>query len=344
MRHQHGFAISIGLNGLRGITPVNTSKIWALVLAGGEGSRLRSLTVTPDGIVVPKQFCSLQGGASLLEQTQWRAEAVTERQRTLTVVAAQHQRWWKEQLRSAARENIIVQSENRGTSAGLLLPLLHIAQRDPKATVFVLPSDHYVRSETVLARALQQAVRLARIDHQHVYLLGYAPEEIDPELGYIVSADRASFIPAGVQQFVEKPSVEIARRLVEFGALWNAFILAASATVLLKLFAERYPSLVERMTRAVIRDASCPQDAPAATALYAELPTLDFSRDVLEGQESLLRVLAVPACGWSDLGTPRRVAETLSRIARPSEPAENAITTAYLSLATQHSRQNHSTL
>ena len=45
---------------------------------------------------------------------------------------------------------------------------------------------------------------------------------------------------------------------------------------------------------------------------------LDFSRDVLEGQESRLRVLTVPACGWSDLGTPRRVADTLSRIAAKS--------------------------
>jgi len=55
---------------------------------------------------------------------------------------------------------------------GLLLSLLHIVRRDPNATVVVLPSDHFVRQEDVLARGLQQAARLARIDHQHVYLLG----------------------------------------------------------------------------------------------------------------------------------------------------------------------------
>ncbi len=37
---------------------------WALVLAAGEGSRLRALTTT-NGVAVPKQFCSLQGGPSL---------------------------------------------------------------------------------------------------------------------------------------------------------------------------------------------------------------------------------------------------------------------------------------
>jgi mannose-1-phosphate guanylyltransferase len=281
---------------------MSASDIWAVVLAGGEGNRLRSLTVTPGGQTVPKQFCSLRGGASLLEETLWRAESVTQWRRMLTVVAA---------------------------------------QRDPNATVIVLPSDHYVRSETVLARALQQAVQLARVDRQHLYLLGLVPEEINSELGYIVPGDHASFEPACVRRFVEKPSFEIARGLVQIGALWNVFILAASVTSLTGLYAERYPKLLEEMSRAVVRDASCPQDAPAANALYPSLPILDFPRDVLEGQESMLRVLAVPACGWSDLGTPRRVAETLRRIAGRSEAAHNSITSAHVSLATQHARQKY---
>jgi len=49
---------------------------WAVVLAAGEGSRLRALTTTSSGIAVPKQFCSLRGGASLLEEALQRAAAV----------------------------------------------------------------------------------------------------------------------------------------------------------------------------------------------------------------------------------------------------------------------------
>ena len=41
---------------------------WVVVLAGGEGSRLRSLTTTAAGMTVPKQFCSLYGGRSLLQE------------------------------------------------------------------------------------------------------------------------------------------------------------------------------------------------------------------------------------------------------------------------------------
>jgi len=39
---------------------------WAIVLAGGDGSRLRSLTTTALG-VVPKQFRSLRGGRDVLD-------------------------------------------------------------------------------------------------------------------------------------------------------------------------------------------------------------------------------------------------------------------------------------
>ena len=130
--------------------------IWALVLAAGEGSRLRALT-THGGVAVPKQFCSLQGGPSLLQEAILRAEAVVPRQRVVTIVAEQHRRWWETSLWSLPKRNVIVQPENRGTANGLLLPLLHIAQRDPEARIVILPSDHYVREEAALARSLRQA-------------------------------------------------------------------------------------------------------------------------------------------------------------------------------------------
>src|SRR5260221_7273806 len=138
----------------RGRVAMSGANVWALILAAGEGSRLRGLTTIPGGLSVPKQFCSLQGGPSLLEETLWRAESVTQRRRMVTVVAAQHRRWWEAPLWSAEPENVIVQPENKGTAPGLLLPLLHIVRRDPNATVVVLPSDHFVRQEDVLARGL----------------------------------------------------------------------------------------------------------------------------------------------------------------------------------------------
>ena len=138
-------------------------------------------------------------------------------------------------------------------------------------------------------------------------------------------------------EFVEKPPMTLARRMIEHGALWNAFILAGAVHAFIALFEQRYPELLVDMRMAVQRDASSPADPVAATDLYARLPDLDFSRHVLEGSESLLRVQPVPSCGWSDLGTPKRVSEALRRLALHDD-AVKFMPSASLSLAAQHAR------
>ena len=49
---------------------------WAVVLAGGDGTRLQSLTRKIAGDSRPKQFCSIFGGESLITQTRARLESV----------------------------------------------------------------------------------------------------------------------------------------------------------------------------------------------------------------------------------------------------------------------------
>jgi mannose-1-phosphate guanylyltransferase len=315
---------------------------WALVLAAGEGNRLRALTTTSSGIAVPKQFCSLRGGPSLLHEALQRAESVVPKERICTIVAQQHRHWWDEPLSSLDPRNVIVQPSNRGTAIGILLPLLHIADRDPQANVILLPSDHHVRDESILAIALQRAVDKLATNPGDLVLLGVAPEEADPELGYIVPANdehiALSFEVQNVRQFVAKPALDHALDLILRGALWNVFIFAARAAALLKVFESRCPEVVMLMREIVSRDRHRPIAATAAMDLYRYLPELDFSRGIAQGNESTLKVLRVPKCGWSDLGTPKRVAETLrNSSARRSSVRRSAFqSSGHLSLAEQH--------
>ena len=55
---------------------VSSKSVWALVLAGGEGKRLRVLTTQPCGTAVPKQFCSLGGERWLIDEAIARAAAL----------------------------------------------------------------------------------------------------------------------------------------------------------------------------------------------------------------------------------------------------------------------------
>ena len=163
------------------ITRTNLSpSTWAVVLAAGDGTRLSTLTRDSTGAPVPKQFCSLSGGVTLLQQTLSRARAAARRERTATIVAQQHQRWWQHM-----DERTIVQPMNRGTANGILLAALTIARRDPAARLVFLPSDHYVEDESRLAAALK-AASTKRIARGTLLLLGLEPSGADPELGYIV--------------------------------------------------------------------------------------------------------------------------------------------------------------
>jgi mannose-1-phosphate guanylyltransferase len=293
--------------------PRHIGQTWAIVLAGGEGARLRSLTADAGGQSVPKQYCSLRSGPSLLEEALVRAGAVVDRERVCAVVAAQHRRWWTPSLASVPLHNVIAQPQNRGTANGMLLALSCVLERDPLANVVVLPSDHYVRDEITLAAAVHRSLRSLRARAAEVVLLGVAPEDADSELGYIVPAERVGDVPVGVRKFVEKPPRREAAALIAEGALWNVFIVVAHALSLLDLLRAKDAPLVERMRTAWRLDAQSLSGYSAVAELYRTLPTLDFSRDIAEGRESSLSVAQVPPCGWSDLGTPERVAKALRR-------------------------------
>ena len=291
------------------------SDSWALVLAGGEGSRLQSLTTLASGLAVPKQFCSFGGGPSLLNDALKRASVIAPPERACVIVSEHHARWWQSLPMSLPKENLIVQPRNRGTAIGILLPLLQILHRDPGASLVVLPSDHYVRNEAVLANSLRTAMREVERRSDRIVLLGLTPEDADPELGYIVPMGEGGPTAREVSQFIEKPSPANANALIECGGLWNSFIFAARGQTLLRAFEARCPDVVASLRDIISSDADEATKRRNVAAVYERVPSLDFSRDVLEMSLRYLAVAAVPPCGWSDLGTPRRVAETFMRYA-----------------------------
>jgi mannose-1-phosphate guanylyltransferase len=310
---------------------------WALILAAGEGSRLRRLTTKPCGTAVPKQFCSLNGERTLLEDAIVRANAITSASRICAIVADQHRRWWTSPLARLPKPNVIAQPYNRGTAVGILYPLLHILARDPDARLVILPSDHYVRQELVLQHSVRAAFQLLAHKTDAPILLGLEPDEADPEFGYIIPGERDDNGRRSILRFIEKPPPHLASEIIGQGGLWNTFIMIASGQGLLDLFEQRYPKVVKEL-RSIVALLAWDLDVGAALSdLYEALPLIDFSRDVLEAFSSALGVVRVPACGWSDLGTPKRVAETLRRLG-PHQLRSPQLSSASepLNLAVQH--------
>ncbi|HKU13931.1 MAG TPA: sugar phosphate nucleotidyltransferase [Steroidobacteraceae bacterium] len=317
---------------------------WSLVLAGGDGNRLRALTTKPCGTAVPKQYCSLHGGHSLLEDAIARAERVVAPERVCTIVAQQHRQWWTESrplLDSLERGNLIVQPRNLGTGIGILYSLLHILARDAEARIVLLPADHYVRDEDVLNEVLVQALQRLERNADRPLLLGLQPDEPDTDLGYVLPGELDPLGGHSVARFIEKPGYSVAREIIDAGGLWNTFIMVAAARTLLDLYLPRFARLVMEMQVSIangLSGGSPTGNWPALLALYERLPELDFSRDLLEGHAARLCVLRVPSCGWSDLGTPRRVGEIVRRLpyAERADWALERTGSAHINLAAQH--------
>jgi mannose-1-phosphate guanylyltransferase len=312
---------------------------WAVVLAAGDGTRLASLTTDARGNPVPKQFCSLNGGSPLVDEAIQRAEHVAPRERVCAVVAERHRAYWRSLAQALPPRNVIVQPENRGTAHGILLAVLAILARDPLADLFFLPADHYVREERRLAAGLETAARAVVSDRDALALIGIGAEEPDPELGYVVPGATRDDGTLEVARFVEKPDSQVARDLIAAGACWNSFIFGASGSRLRSLLQQHLGSVVDEMSTALARDAQQPSPSHALAELYGGLPAIDFSRVVMQ-RAAGMRLVPVHDCGWSDLGTPRRVAEALRRLAAeqraPRALRRSTASGAHIDLASRH--------
>jgi mannose-1-phosphate guanylyltransferase len=278
--------------------------------------RLRSLTRALHGEDLPKQFARIEASRSLLQSTVERALGWSVPERVVVVVASEREELARRQLMGYGAVTIVSQPKNLGTGPGILLPLAHVIAADPEAKVVILPSDHFVRDEAPFKDTIRRARSRAEASDSLV-LIGAEPDFADPQYGWIVP--RKDKAITYVDCFEEKPSESAAQRLLDKGALWNTFVLIASARQLWRLGSTHLPEQSQAL-EICVREHSV-QERDLVEEIYATMPAGDFSRDVLEHAHGL-EVVSLPECGWSDWGTPERVLASLrgtSEFARLSE-------------------------
>src|SRR5258707_2498800 len=129
----------------------NHSHHWGIIVAGGEGERLRPLTRMVAGDDRPKQFCALlAGGRTLLQQTQARVAQAIDPSRTLFVLTRQHEHFYADHFATVPSERLVIQPGNRGTFAAILYSLAKVMRQDRNAVVAFFPADHHYTHENRL--------------------------------------------------------------------------------------------------------------------------------------------------------------------------------------------------
>ena len=259
---------------------------WAVILAGGSGSRFWPLS-TPSA---PKQLLPLAGPTSTAEQAVTRLEGLVPRERVLVVTGPALAGPLNAVLKLPA-ENILVEPRAASTAPALVWATAEARRRDPEAEVLSLHADWTIREDDAFRNTAAQALGTAARHHRLV-TVGIVPSRPDTGFGYIVPGNALDDTARTVARFAEKPNAATALDLMASGALWNSGLFAWSAETLLEEVARHTPELSSHLGRLTNGDVA---------GFFASVTAISIDVGVLERSNA---VAVVPGrFTWDDVGT-----------------------------------------
>ena len=115
-------------------------KAGAIILAGGDGTRLVFLTRKTVGRDLPKQFCPILGEETLLEQTRRRVSLSISTERPVSVLSRAHEHFYS---------LTAIQPANPRTAAAILFGLLRLSHLRRINTVAIFSSDRNLSDDII---------------------------------------------------------------------------------------------------------------------------------------------------------------------------------------------------
>jgi mannose-1-phosphate guanylyltransferase len=282
--------------------------LYALILAGGKGTRLFPLSRSKN----PKQFLKIVNNRSFLRNTVDRIIPLVSKENIYVVTNEEYIDKVYEELEDIDRNNIFVEPENKETATCIGLSAAKLFKKDKDATMIILPSDHYIENEKLFVDTLSQAITIAE-RKKGLITIGVKPIRAETAYGYIemgeaIDADIETF---KVERFLEKPNAEVAKDLLMKGTyLWNSGMFVWRADVFLRELQKYLPKMYKSIM-----------------AIYQELDTINEEKTIKEqykiidgisvdfGIMQKTRKAYVIKCEfvWDDIGTFAALARFLKK-------------------------------
>jgi len=281
---------------------------YALIMAGGKGTRFWPYSKGRK----PKQYLSLLGSHSLLQQTIERLNGVVADGNRFVVTVKEQEELAVQQASKMINSDhgFIFEPAGRNTAPCILLALAHLTANKghsvvdsefQKSVVAILPSDHVILNESEFKKSLTLAVEMAS-KKEGLVTIGIRPNFPHTGYGYIkrgsVDKDQSNFFK--VDSFKEKPSYDVACDYIKQGGYyWNAGMFVAPIGVFLNEFSKHAPSMYQKFPELV--EAIKLKNPLKAKSIYENLEKESIDYAVLEKSSNIFVIEAT--FDWNDLGS-----------------------------------------
>ncbi len=286
----------------RGTEPEAVERFYAVIPAGGIGSRLWPLSRAD----APKFLHDLTGsGQTLLKGTWERLAPIAGADRVMVVTGRAHRAAVEHQLPQLADRNVVLESEPKDSSAAIGLAAAILERREPGVIIGSFAADHVISDVRRFRRSVVEAITVA--DAGYIATIGIVPSEPAIGFGYIEGGERLDVAGTtsalAVTRFVEKPDLETAKEYVESGRyVWNAGMFISRADVLLEEMAKTKPELVAGLRR-LAEAWDTPERGAVVDQVWPGLEKIAIDYSVAEPAAAEGRLAVIEGdFSWDDVG------------------------------------------